>query len=501
MTNFKSLTKKLSSSFNTTSFEAIVIGSGMAGITAASLLAKAGLKVAILEQNWLPGGCSSAYPRKGYVFESGATTLVGLDSGMPLHYLLQEIGISINAIKLNPPMKVYLPSGNTVTRFQDLNQWIAEAQTAFGMPNQREFWEKCYQISQFVWQTSLKQRTFPPSSFSDIKHAITHLTPAQLRFAPYAFQSMDSLVKKYKLNKNKEFVAFLNEQLLITAQNYLNEVNVLFGATALCYTHYNNYYVHGGLINLINPFLEFLKQHNAQIHLRTEVTAVSRESEHYLVQTNKGTLKTKYLISSIPINNTLTLFDSPVLKQKYKSSLLESPQLNSAFSLGFVAQKRKKFESLHHQIHLPKPLPTIHSPSIFLSVSHPEDSLRCPSDCFVGSISTHVHDPQHTFINDKEVIEKAIFSELERKGLLKQEDIIFHHSSTPKSWKKWTGRAWGFVGGYPQFMKTKPWQMIDARLDHKRAYVCGDSTYPGQGIPGACLSGIIAFQKLKNDWL
>ncbi|MEM7660053.1 MAG: hypothetical protein AAF399_28340 [Bacteroidota bacterium] len=96
-------------------------------------------------------------------------------------------------------------------------------------------------------------------------------------------------------------------------------------------------------------------------------------------------------------------------------------------------------------------------------------------------------------------MEEAIFEALEKAGLHKREGLIFHHSSTPKAWKKWTGREWGFVGGYPQYMNIKPWQMIDARLDHKNAYICGDSTYPGQGIPGACLSGIIAYEKMKLD--
>jgi phytoene dehydrogenase-like protein len=32
------------------------------------------------------------------------------------------------------------------------------------------------------------------------------------------------------------------------------------------------------------------------------------------------------------------------------------------------------------------------------------------------------------------------------------------------------------------------------------AYICGDTTYPGQGIPGAALSGIIAAEKIIADW-
>lgn len=64
---------------------------------------------------------------------------------------------------------------------------------------------------------------------------------------------------------------------------------------------------------------------------------------------------------------------------------------------------------------------------------------------------------------------------------------------------KWTNRKWGFVGGYPQYMNIKPWEMINGRILKNKAYLCGNSTYPGQGIPGACLSGVIAFEKWKCD--
>ena len=51
---------------------------GMGGLSAASLLSTDGKKVLVLEAGIHPGGCGSSYARKGYVFESGATTLVDL---------------------------------------------------------------------------------------------------------------------------------------------------------------------------------------------------------------------------------------------------------------------------------------------------------------------------------------------------------------------------------------------------------------------------------------
>lgn len=477
--------------------DVLVIGSGMAGLAAASLLARDGYGITVLEQNWLPGGCSSTYPRHHFWFESGATTLVGLDPGMPVHHLLTETGVEVEVKKLDIPMKVYLRDGREITRYQDLDQWISEAERVFGPEGQRPFWEYCYKVSQFVWDTSLRQLAFPPSSVKDLFHTARNFRPQQLQFAWLAFKSMKDLLKKFGLDQNKDFVDFVNEQLLITAQNYLEEVNVLFGAAALCYTNYGNYYVPGGLIKLIEGLTGYIEGKGGEIILRNKVKKVIPEAGGYKVVAKKGEYFARKVISAIPINNTLAIFEDDSLKSKYSRKVMKSGELNSAFSLGFATERFRDFDCLHHQIHLEKPFSFTQAESIFLSLSDKDDHQRCKPGQMVGSVSFHLHNPGEEFVKDKKQIEEEILFLLENKGFIRREDLLYVHSSTQKSWEKWTGRKWGFVGGYPQYMNIKPWQMIDGRLDGKGAYICGDSVYPGQGIPGACLSGIIAHQKMK----
>ncbi|MFN0203462.1 MAG: phytoene desaturase family protein [Bacteroidia bacterium] len=480
--------------------DVIVIGSGFAGLTTASLCANEGKKVIVLEKNWLPGGCSSSYPRKHYIFESGATTLVGLDENMSLRYLLDTLKIEIPAVQLATPMQVHLADNTIITRYQPINQWIEEAERVFGKKNQRAFWEHCYQISQAVWKISLQQKAFPPSSFSDLMDMAVSFRPFQLKYLPFAFQSMKKMLQKFDLLENERFIQFIDEQLLITAQNTHSEVNALFGATALCYTNYGNYYVNGGLLNLVQPFVDFIQAKGGEVKLREGVEKVITEKANYQVFTKENCYLAPQVVSAIPINDTLPLFaENTDIQKKYEPKLLKSEQLNGAFTMGAVFKKRQHFDCLHHQIHLASPLPYTDSASIFVSISHPDDRLRCPENEVVINISTHVPHPKKTFIEDKTQVENAIFDALEKQGLFQRSDLIFHHSSTPKSWKKWTSRQYGFVGGYPQYLHIKPWQMLDARLDGKGAYLCGDSTYPGQGIPGVCLSGIIAHRKMQRD--
>src|SRR5689334_17036923 len=59
----------------------IVIGAGVGGITAATHLARRGMKVLVLEKNSRPGGRCDRFSREGHHFDSGPTLLV-----MPLLY-------------------------------------------------------------------------------------------------------------------------------------------------------------------------------------------------------------------------------------------------------------------------------------------------------------------------------------------------------------------------------------------------------------------------------
>ncbi len=484
-------------------FHTIIIGTGMGSLTTAGLLAKNNKKCLILEQNYLVGGCTSSYWRKGFVFESGATTLVGLSENMPLQYFLEEIQVKIPATKLEIPMQIHWENEKkSLTRHQNLDAWIEEAEAFFGKKNQRAFWEFCFKISQFVWKTSLVQKTFPPKKISDFWHCLKNTNFSQLQNAPYAFYNMDWLLKKFQLHENQKFIDFVNAQLLITAQNHTSEVNVLFGATALCYTNYDNYYVEGGLINLVTPILDFIQKKGSLVQTREAVEKIfyHKKDKLYEIKTNKNTYFSNNIVSGIPLNNTLEIFENaPSYLQK---KVIESEKLNSAFQMGIAINKEinKILPAIHHQIHLEKPLSYINADSIFISLSHPNDLTRSDLPAHtVISVSTHIANPQQNNILDKSIIEQEIFDVLIKKDFFQKENVVYYHSSTQKSWEKWTNRKYGFVGGYPQFFGIKPWEMVEARLDGNGAYLCGDTAYPGQGIVGVCLGGIIAFEKMKND--
>ena len=73
----------------------IVIGAGMAGLTCAAYLAKAGFAVQVFEQHTRPGGYISSFQRKGFTFPAGPTSF---GSNGIIFPILQELGLE-NSIR------------------------------------------------------------------------------------------------------------------------------------------------------------------------------------------------------------------------------------------------------------------------------------------------------------------------------------------------------------------------------------------------------------------
>ncbi|MEZ0395767.1 MAG: NAD(P)/FAD-dependent oxidoreductase [Anaerolineales bacterium] len=76
-------------------FDAIIVGAGMAGLTAATYLARAGRSVLLLEKNEKPGGLVSTFEKNGFLFEGGVRALVNAGIVLPM---LRELGIEMETV-------------------------------------------------------------------------------------------------------------------------------------------------------------------------------------------------------------------------------------------------------------------------------------------------------------------------------------------------------------------------------------------------------------------
>ncbi|MGO4870015.1 MAG: phytoene desaturase family protein [Roseiarcus sp.] len=103
-----------------TSFDAVVIGSGLGGLTAAALLAKSGRKVCVIERNHSVGGAASAFKKGALTIEPALhQTADPNDPDEPKHAILQELGL-LDEIEWVPVSPFFSVRGGPVGEVFDL---------------------------------------------------------------------------------------------------------------------------------------------------------------------------------------------------------------------------------------------------------------------------------------------------------------------------------------------------------------------------------------------
>jgi prolycopene isomerase len=132
-------------------WDVIIVGAGVGGLTAASLLVKAGLRVLVLERNPHPGGTAYVYHREGFTFPMGPLgfstprlireTLKILDGDdlelLPVQYRIKAFDLEIPLSLTFPRMieeltKLFPKEGKSVKQFfKD----IAEIVSAMQLPD------------------------------------------------------------------------------------------------------------------------------------------------------------------------------------------------------------------------------------------------------------------------------------------------------------------------------------------------------------------------------
>jgi len=156
-------------------WDAIVVGAGVGGLSAAASLVKAGLRVLVLEKNLHPGGTAYVYSRKGFTFPMG-----------PLGFSTPEL--------------------------------VRHGLTSVGHTYNLDFHRVHYQVRAFDLNVPL---SLP---FGQMKDEMARLFPADAQGIRRFFQDMDTILSAMQFPGREMNRSLLERAARTSARNYLPEL-------------------------------------------------------------------------------------------------------------------------------------------------------------------------------------------------------------------------------------------------------------------------------------
>jgi phytoene dehydrogenase-like protein len=84
-------------------YDVVVVGGGMAGLTAAAYLSRAGARVLLCEKEKQVGGLVNSFERGGFVFDGGIRAIE--NSGI-VHPMLRQLGIDVEFLLPGPARRL-----------------------------------------------------------------------------------------------------------------------------------------------------------------------------------------------------------------------------------------------------------------------------------------------------------------------------------------------------------------------------------------------------------
>ncbi len=489
--------------------KAVVVGAGVGGLTTAALLARAGLDVTVLEAHVYPGGCAGTFYHQGYRFEAGATLAGGFYEGGPMDVVAKAVGVPAwPAHPADPAMVVHLPDGSQVARRTGPERSQVQ-HAAFGAAGER-FWAWQERTADALWDLALRSPAWPPQTVGETASLLGHglgwlAGDWRRRLSPSLAADALRPVAAHLRDAPERLRLFVDAQLLIAAQTTSPYANALYGASALDLPRRGVVHLTGGIGAIAETLAQAVRANGGHVRYRQEVTRiVIADGRPVAVETKRGdTFAADLVVVNLPPWNSARLLGEAAPRRLQQ--LPQRPTHGWGAYMVYVGLDDSAIPAdfpLHHQVVLREPMGE--GNTVFLSLSPAWDGCRAPAGRRALTISTHTALDAwwELFETDRAAYETRKQAYLERMlaaaevalpGLRQAATLVL--PGTPITFQRFTRRAWGWVGGFPQTSLLTAW---GPRLAPS-LWMVGDSIFPGQSTAAVALGGLRVAHAIAAD--
>lgn len=248
---------------------AIIIGSGVAGLISAALLAQNGMKVSIFEQHSAPGGYATAFFRKEYKFEVSLHLLGDLDEGGMVKKMLEDIGVipDLKFFRADKLYKSVFPDNEIVAdNYENYTQNLCKI-----FPDEKEEIQKLFHVfvkirNNILTLNEKSEKQAMIDIFRDAKYVA--------RFQNYSLADM--------LN---EFI--ISDKLKAIISQYWgyfglppSQLSAIYYAYVWTeYFMFGGYYPLGTSQELSNKLVDIIEQNGGKVYLKSKVKKILLEDK------------------------------------------------------------------------------------------------------------------------------------------------------------------------------------------------------------------------------
>lgn len=476
----------------------IVIGAGIAGLSAAVLLSKSGYNVTVIEKNSTYGGKMSEYKKSGYRFDTGPSLIT-----MPFVFeefynrLGENMSDHLNFEKLEIACKYHWKSGKVFNFYSDKIRLLEEIELVFGKKDKEGFLAYMKKAKSFyeTSQGDFLEREFKATNYLNmkgLKNLFGFVNRNSLHDLNTKYFSSTELIQLFD-----RFATYNGSSPFMTPQ--------FFALISYVEYEFEPWYVKGGIYKIAESLYNLCKKFNVEFKFNTECEKINSMNRIM----NSVSTKEEKLHADYFLFNTLNV--NGLLDDKYYD------MKNDWSCSGFVilAGIRKNHNSLsHHNVFFSenyerefKDIFELKQPAddmtIYLSISAKADKQDAPDGYENWFILVNAPSLNSEFKwteeKQKQYSEK-IFNRLAEYGYDVRNNIDFIEYRTPEYFRDELNCEYGGLYGLSSNNLMNVLKRPRNRSEKFSNVVhIGGNTHPGGGVPLCVLSGKIAFDIICSN--